>query len=105
MAGKRRTEAERAIIYAGVMGGLSNESVDALLRQVGGRPLAPSSYQWVRKQYVRYFLNDPKRLGAAIEHPPTSGQVKEALDQDRLEEEAAIRGLLETDDEDDSKKS
>lgn len=83
MPGKRRTEAERAIIYAGVMGGLSNKGVDALLDQVGGRPLAPSSYQWVKKQYVPYFQNDPSRLGAAIEHPPTSGHVKEALDEDR----------------------
>ncbi|XXT16681.1 hypothetical protein WME94_41270 [Sorangium sp. So ce429] len=98
MAGKRRTEAERAIIYAGVMGGLSNERVDALLRQVGGRPLAPGSYQWVKKQYVPYFRNDPSRLGAALEHPPTSGQVKDALEQDRREEEAAIRDLTQTDD-------
>jgi hypothetical protein len=100
MAGKRRTEAERAIIYAGVMGGLSNEGVDELLKQVGGRALAPSSYNWVTKQYVPYFQNDPKRLGAAIKHPPTSGQVKEALVQDRGDEDAAIRGLVETDDDD-----
>ncbi|NUQ73792.1 MAG: hypothetical protein HUU21_09570 [Polyangiaceae bacterium] len=77
--GKRRSEAERAIIYAAVMGGLTNARVDQLLEQVGGRPLPPGSYEWVKRSYVPYFLGQLDRLGAAIEHPPTATHIKETL--------------------------
>lgn len=75
----KRTEAERAIIYAGVMGGLSNDRVNQLLDQVSGRPLPPTSFEWVRRKYTPYFLGDLNRLGSAIEHPPTTTQINEAL--------------------------
>lgn len=78
-AKKKRTEAERAIIFAAVMGGLSNERVNQLLAQVQGRPLPSTSYDWVLRSYVPYFLGRIERLGAAIEHPPTASQIKATL--------------------------
>lgn len=79
MGNKKRTEVERAVIYAGVMGGFSLEKVNELLAAMKSRPLPATSYEWVRRSYVPYFLGDLKRLGAAIEHPPTAAQIKDAL--------------------------
>lgn len=79
MSGKRRTEAERAIIYAAVMGGLSNERTDQILAEVGFRPLSPASYKWILRSYVPLFLGRIERLGAAIEHPPTDAHIRETL--------------------------
>ena len=76
---KKRSEAERAIIFAGVMGGLSNARVNELLSQVKARPLPQTSYNWIVRSYVPFFLGRMERLGAAIEHPPTAAQIKEEL--------------------------
>lgn len=81
MSGKRRTEQERAIIYAGVMGGLSKERIDERLPE--GRELDAGSYAMVKRRYVPYFLGDLNRLGAAIAHPPTLGQIKASLALDQ----------------------
>lgn len=69
MPGKRRAPMHRAIIYGGVLGGLTNERINALLHEVGERPLPTSSYEAIRKHYVPYFEKDMCRLGAAIEKP------------------------------------
>lgn len=78
MAGKRRDPHHRAIIYGGVLGGLSNDRVNELLREAGDRALPKSSYESIRKHYVPYFEKDMSRLGAAIDHPPTWSALKVA---------------------------
>ncbi len=78
MAGKRRHPAHRAIIYGGVLGGMSNDRINELLRDVDERALPKSSYDSIRKHYVPYFEKDMSRLGAAIENPPTWSALKKA---------------------------
>jgi hypothetical protein len=80
MPGKRRHPTHRAIIYGGILGGLSNERINELLREVNERPLPRSSYSAIRKHYVPYFEKDMRRLGAAIESPPTYSALKKAGD-------------------------
>ena len=79
MAGKRRHPAHRAIIYAGVLGGMSNDRINALLDEVGERALPRSSYDSIREHYVPYFEKDMRRLGVAIEKPPTWSALKGGL--------------------------
>ncbi|WP_437807023.1 hypothetical protein [Sorangium sp. So ce1078] len=78
MAGKRRHPAHRAIIYGGVLGGMSNDRINELLHEVNERALPKSSYDSIRKHYVPYFEKDMRRLGAAIENPPTWSALKHA---------------------------
>jgi len=78
MAGKRRHPAHRAIIYGGILGGMSNDRINELLHEVKERPLPKSSYDSIRKHYVPYFMADMRRLGAAIENPPTWSALKDA---------------------------
>ncbi|WP_437996886.1 hypothetical protein WMF26_39060 [Sorangium sp. So ce185] len=80
MAGKRRHPTERAIIYGCVLGGLSNERINELLREINRRPLPKSSCESIRKHYVPYFEKDMRRLGAAIESPPAYSALKVAGD-------------------------
>jgi hypothetical protein len=82
MPGARRQPAERAIIYGGVLGGMEREDVNDLLASVGGRDLAVSSYRSIKNHYVPYFGKDLRRLGAAIQHPPTWSDLKEAGERD-----------------------
>jgi hypothetical protein len=82
VAGKRRHPLHRAIIYAGVLGGMSRDRINELLHEVGERPLGPSSYDSIRKHYVPYFEKDMRRLGAAIENPPTYSALKKAGELD-----------------------
>lgn len=76
---RKRTPAERSIIYGGALGRSTLAEIDARLAAVGGRPLKPSSDYEIRRIYVPYFEADMTRLGAAIEHPPTRVQVRAAL--------------------------
>jgi hypothetical protein len=78
MAGKRRHPAHRAIIYGGILGGMSNDRINALLHEVNERTLPKSSYDSIRMHYVPYFEKDMRRLGAAIENPPTWSALKNA---------------------------
>lgn len=78
MSGTRRHPAHRAIIYGGVLGGMTNERINQLLHEVKERALPKSSYDSIRKHYVPYFKKDMSRLGAAIENPPTWSALKEA---------------------------
>jgi hypothetical protein len=88
MAGPRRHAAHRAIIYGGILGGMTNERVNELLAKVDERPLPRSSYNSIIKHYVPYFARDMRRLGAAIEHPPTWTALKEAGERDLPANEA-----------------
>lgn len=78
MTGKRRDPAHRAIIYGGVLGGLSHEEVNRMLRDVNERDLPESSYRSIREHYVPYFKDDLSRLGRAIQRPPTWSDLKKA---------------------------
>jgi len=78
MAGRRRDPVHRAIIYGGILGGLSHEEVNRMLRDVNERDLPESSYQSIREHYVPYFKKDFSRLGQAIRHPPTWADLKKA---------------------------
>jgi hypothetical protein len=66
MAGKRRHPRHRAIIYAGVLGGMSNDRINELLHEAGERPLPPSSYDSIFKHYVPYFEKDMRGIGRAM---------------------------------------
>src|SRR5690242_20291282 len=92
MAGKRRDPAHRAIIYGGVLGGMSNDRINELLAKVHERALPKSSYDSIRKHYVPYFEKDMRRLGAAIENPPTWSALKKA-------DERAIPANVASDDD------
>lgn len=81
-SGKRRKPVHRAIIYSGVIGGLTNRRIDELLDAVDERPLPPRSYASIRDHYVPYFKVDVNRVGAAIEHPPTWSALKKAGQRD-----------------------
>lgn len=73
---RNRTPAERAIIYAAGLSNASLEELDALLVQVGARPMNPNSYSDLVKLYTPYFREEMARLKYAIEHPPTRDEVK-----------------------------
>lgn len=75
MSGARRTEAERAIIYAGVLGEMPLETINKMLASVGARDLVQSSFDSIRKSYVPHFKMDLGQLGDAIKHPPTWGEL------------------------------
>lgn len=78
MSGKHRAPAHRAIIYAGVLGALSNEEINEMLATLGERPLPARSYEAIRNHYVPHFKQDLRRLGRAILHPPTFSDLSEA---------------------------
>jgi len=72
------TPTQRAVIYAGVMGGVSLQRINELLKPFGPRELSLSTYEWIKREYVPYFLSDMTRMGRAIELPPTSGDLQRA---------------------------
>jgi hypothetical protein len=78
MAGKRRNPTQRAIIYGGVLGGLSRDEVNKLLANADARDLPESSFRSIRDHYIPYFKDDFSRLGRAIQHPPTWSDLKSA---------------------------
>ena len=78
MAGQRRDPADRAIIYGGILGGLSREEVNKILDKVKERELPESSYRSIREHYVPYFKADLSRLGRAIHSPPTWSALRNA---------------------------
>jgi len=78
MAGKRRDPAHRAIIYGGILGGLTHDAVNRMLRDVNERDLPEASYRSIREHYVPYFKEDLSRLGRAIQHPPTWADLRKA---------------------------
>lgn len=83
MSGKIRTPSERAIIYAGVLGGLSIEQIDGLLKPLGFEKLSPTSYRMMRRTYFDSMLagigNAPSdslnEFGQLIYHPKPMGDL------------------------------
>lgn len=83
MPGKKRTPTERAIIYAGVLGGLSIEQIDELLAPVGATKLNPNSYAMMKGTYFNSMLTGighaPSKLlnafGESIYSPKPMGDL------------------------------
>jgi hypothetical protein len=76
--GRNWTPAERAIIYAGAIGGLSLERVNELLasaQSTSPRSLPAVSYDWIKRSYVPRFATEPALLGECIEHPRPDGDL------------------------------
>lgn len=75
--GPNRTPAERAIIFAAVLGGLTLDELNALLPPTI-RKAPESSYQMMRKTYFQAFVkgigtqpSDSKNaFGKMLDHPP-----------------------------------
>jgi hypothetical protein len=67
----RRTPSARAIIFAGVIGGLTREVINQLLADagLGAQAIPPATYSSIRANEVPAFLADPQLLGEYIFHP------------------------------------
>jgi len=75
---KNRTPEERSIIYGMALRGASRLAINEALAQTNARPLPPSSYRSIVRDYAPYFQGDPERLARAIVSPPTWGDLKAA---------------------------
>ena len=83
MSGRRRTTAERSIIYAGVLGGLSIVQIDKILDQIGAPGLNPSSYAMLKGTYFSSMVasmgsevsESPNAFGESIYHPKPMGEL------------------------------
>lgn len=75
MAGKPRSPAARAIIYAAAIGKLTREQANAMLSDAGfgDNPIPESSWQWICRSYVPYFAAHPSELGVMIYNPKPVG--------------------------------
>jgi hypothetical protein len=78
--GRNWTPAERAIIYAGVFGGLTLERINELLgdlkiQQTSPRTLIDTGYERIKRNYCPKFAADPGLLGECIEHPKPEGEL------------------------------
>jgi hypothetical protein len=74
--GPNRTEAERAIIFAGCACNLSRFMINGMLFVLGARPIPQKSYEKVLKVYVPAFDKVPELLHRNIKHPMTMAQIK-----------------------------
>lgn len=83
MPGKKRTASERAIIYAGVLGGLSIEQIDELLAPLAATKLNPNSYAMMKGAYFNSMLTgighapskSPNAFGESIYSPKPMGEL------------------------------
>ncbi|MYM22882.1 hypothetical protein GTP46_09525 [Duganella sp. FT135W] len=83
MSGKKRTPSERAIIYAGVLGGLSIQQIDELLQPLGAGRLNPNSYEMLKGTYFSSMVNGIGGIstdvlnpfGESIYHPKQMGDL------------------------------
>lgn len=87
---RNRTPTERAIIYAGVLGGLTLEEINDLLKQTKTRKVPKESYDAMKKAYFSYWLTgigtrpcDAKnKFGNEIFHPTPWGKLGATYDVD-----------------------
>jgi hypothetical protein len=83
MPGKKRTPTERAIIYAGVLGGLSIKQIDDLLAPLGANRLNSNSYAMLKGTYFSSMVagigvtstDMPNPFGESIYHPKSMGDL------------------------------
>ena len=78
--GRNWTPAERAIIYAGVIGDLPLSRISELLTNVkaqatSSRDLPQTSYDRIKRKYLPAFAANPSLLGECIEHPRPEGDL------------------------------
>lgn len=73
----RRKPAERAIIYAAVVGGLTIEQTKEMLIEAGfGGRIPKTSWEMLNRVYLPQFLSDPNFLGESIYKPLPMGALK-----------------------------
>jgi hypothetical protein len=83
MPGKKRTPTERAIIYAGILGGLSIEQINELLKPLEVEDLNSASYAMMKGIYFEHMITDIGRkssnsknaFGESIYHPKPMGDI------------------------------
>jgi hypothetical protein len=74
---KKRTPVERAIIYAGVLGGLDKLKIDELLSSANLPSNVPqSTIDLIKRNEVPAWLKNPDLLGKHIYHPEPYGEMK-----------------------------
>lgn len=83
MSGRKRNNAERSIIYAGVLGGLSIVQIDEILDQIGAPGLNPSSHAMLKGIYFTSMVagigsevsESLNAFGESIFHPKPMGEL------------------------------
>lgn len=83
MLGRKRNTAERSIIYAGVLGGLSIRQINEILNQVGAPELNPNSHTMLKGTYFTNMVagignqvsQSPIAFGESIYHPKPMGDL------------------------------
>ncbi len=73
-----RKPSARAIIYAGVIGGLTRLQINKLLNEAGfnSQAIPQSTYNSILRNEVKAFLLNPKLLGDFIYHPKPRSWLK-----------------------------
>lgn len=69
MKTRNRTPAERAVIFASLLGELSLEQTRKLLKDSGFGELPDSSWEMLNRAYLPKFRSNPKLLGESIYSP------------------------------------
>ena len=77
MKTRNRTPAERAIIYAAVMGELSLEETRELLKSAGFGHMPESSWDMLKRKYLPEFRKNPRLIGECIHKPKSMGDIGE----------------------------
>lgn len=75
MPGSPRKPAERAIVFAGLVGNLSLDQVNELLDSVGFRHVPQASWEMLNRAYLPEFQKDFKLLGESIHKPRKLGDL------------------------------
>lgn len=75
---RNRKPSERAIIFAGLIGGLTLDEVRELLDEAGfgGENLPLRSWELLQAAYLPEFLKNPTLLGQSIYSPKPMGDLK-----------------------------
>jgi hypothetical protein len=74
-----RTPAARAIIYAGIFGGLTFDEVNRLLEEAGfaDQAIPHQTFESIRSNEALIFRENPTLLGEFIYKPRSRGWIKE----------------------------
>lgn len=78
MKTRNKSQAERAILFAAAVGGLSRDKADELMAESGFEPVNPSSWDMVLDKYVPHFEKHPELLGWCILKPMSITDLKKA---------------------------
>ena len=66
---KNKTQAERAITFAGALGGLTEAQTNTMLAEAGFPAVSSSSWEMLLKRYVPAFRVEPRIMGECIAKP------------------------------------